>query len=101
VVDDHVHVNRFAPLDEVRQAALGAGFQIQEWLVETEVRHYAQLSDLTRELKALGAHNLNRGRNNALTGRKQIATLKSAYESQRQPQGLPASWEILYGVLHK
>lgn len=100
-VDSYVHVNQFAPLEQVRSALTGAGFDIRHWQVEQVVCHYAQLNDLTRELKALGAHNVNRGRNSALTGRKHIEKLKAAYETCRQAQGLPASWEILYVVAER
>lgn len=100
-VDSHVHVNRFAEAETVRAALRDAGFAVTTWDVETRVVHYPQLADLTRELKALGAHNLNRGRNNALTSRKQIAALKAGYEALRDAHGLPASWEVFYVVARK
>lgn len=97
-VDNYVHVNHFTPLERVRSVLVAAGFEIQSWHVEEVICHYSQLNDLTRELKALGAHNVNRGRNSALTSRKHIENLKAAYETLRQADGLPASWEILYVV---
>ena len=95
-VDNYVHVNQFLPLDEVHTALESAGFYIQHWQEQTLSRVYPQLSGLTRELKALGAHNLNNGRNAGLTGRKQIEALKTAYEAFRKPEGLLSTWEILY-----
>ena len=64
-------------------------------------RYYPQLNGLTRELKALGAHNVNSGRNSALTGRKKIEALKMAYESHRDAPGLPADWQVAYVVARK
>ena len=100
-VDRYVHVNRFIPVEKVRDAVEAAGFEINEFSVARRVSHYARLQDLTRELKGLGAHNVNRGRNAGLTGRRQIDVLKAAYERWRTPEGLPASWEILTVVAVK
>ncbi|MOA37502.1 Malonyl-[acyl-carrier protein] O-methyltransferase [compost metagenome] len=63
--------------------------------------HYADLRTLTHELKALGAHNLNPGRPGGLTGRARIRALAEAYEGFRQPTGLPATYQVVYGVLKK
>ncbi len=100
-VDDHVHVNRFDPLASVREAVERAGFRIRTWDVETRVRHYGQLTDLTRELKNLGAHNVNGGRHTGLTGRRRLLRFRQAYEQQRCDRGLPATWEILFAVVDK
>ena len=100
-VDHYVHVNRFAPLERVRDALRGAGFAIGAFTPGRRVNHYGQLRDLTQELKGLGAHNVNRGRNAGLTGRRHIEALKAAYENHRTPEGLPASWEILTAVARK
>lgn len=100
-VDDRVHVNRFAPLETIEEALVCAGFDIVDWRTEMTTRHYPQLTDLTGELKGLGAHNVNAGRHTGLTGKNCIARFRQAYESMREPQGLPASWEILYVVARK
>ena len=52
--------------------------------------------DLTRELKALGAHNINAGKPGGLTGRKKIEAFKQAYEQFRRDDALPASYEVFY-----
>ena len=57
---------------------------------------------LTKELKALGAHNVNSGRQTGLTGKQRIRGLIAAYDQQRNEQGLlPASYQTWYGVLEK
>ena len=63
--------------------------------------HYPDLRSLTHELKALGAHNLNPGRPGGLTGRARMRALLDAYEQFRQPQGLPATYQVVYGLLRK
>ncbi|MNJ78248.1 Malonyl-[acyl-carrier protein] O-methyltransferase [compost metagenome] len=63
--------------------------------------HYPDVRSLTHELKALGAHNLNPGRPSGLTGRARMQGLLQAYEAFRQPAGLPATYQVVYGVLRK
>lgn len=100
-VDGYVHVNRFMPADELRQILETSGFT--HWLcdVETHVLRYAQLGELTRELKALGAHNINQGRPGGLTGRARLRALTQAYEVFRQPEGLPATYQVAQILMFK
>ena len=65
------------------------------------IRSYAQVRQLTHELKALGAHNLNPGRPEGLTGKARLQGLMAAYEQFRQPQGLPATYQVVYAMLEK
>jgi malonyl-CoA O-methyltransferase len=98
-VDGFVHVNRFGALAELQAQLAAAGFARWECRVEPYVLHYDQLSDLTRELKALGAHNLNAGRPGGLTGRARLRGLTEAYEQFRQPEGLPATYQVAHVLL--
>lgn len=100
-VDQFVHVNQFAPLSSVVDSMISAGFDVRVQQTEELTRFYPQLNMLTKELKNLGAHNVNAGRQSALTGRQRIEALKSAYENFRQPQGLPATWEVFYLIARK
>jgi malonyl-CoA O-methyltransferase len=59
---------------------------------------YRYSMDLMRDLKVLGAHNINPGRNPGLTGRRALKTMMEAYERFRQQDGLlPATYEVIYG----
>lgn len=100
-VDNYVHVNRFAPQAQLEQAAAQAGLGIAEFTPETRVLYFDRLRDLTHELKALGAHNLNPGQARGLTGRQRLQAFSAAYERERVAQGLPATYEIYYLVLSK
>lgn len=100
-VDGHVHVNRFRALSTYQQLCADSGLQVLELHVQPQVLHYPDVRTLTGELKALGAHNLNPGRPGGLTGRERIRALLAAYEEFRQPQGLPATYQVLYAVLQK
>ncbi|UTW44152.1 malonyl-ACP O-methyltransferase BioC [bacterium SCSIO 12696] len=100
-VDDQVHVNRFIPVEQLQQQLESAGLQC-ELTVETLCPRYDDLKTLMRELKAIGAHNVNRGRPSALTGRQKLRALVDAYEPFRDDLGrLPATYQVVYGVVRK
>ena len=100
-VDGYVHVNQFQDPGEVKDALASTGFRIEHWEEEIRTRHYARLNELTGELKAWGAHNVNPGRNTGLTGKRQLTAFRNAYEEFRTGEGLPADWQILYAVARK
>jgi malonyl-CoA O-methyltransferase len=53
---------------------------------------------LMRDLKELGAHNINPGRGQGLTGPRKLKAVMAAYEHFRQSDGLlPATYEVVYG----
>lgn len=94
--DQYVHVNYFPPATDVRAALEKNKFATLFWCVDYKVLYYEKLVGLTRELKALGAHNVNRGKPEGLTGRQKIEVLKNAYEHFRVAAGLPATYEVFY-----
>ena len=100
-VDGLVHVNRFRQLDDYRQLCAASGLRVRSLEIRPHVLYYPDVRSLTHELKALGAHNLNPGRPDGLTGRARILALVEAYERFRQPQGLPATYQAVYAVLEK
>ncbi|TRO23297.1 malonyl-[acyl-carrier protein] O-methyltransferase BioC [Ectopseudomonas mendocina] len=100
-VDGLVHVNRFRHFEAYQHMCKVSGLQVLALQREAEVLHFSDLRSLTTSLKDLGAHNLNPGRPGGLTGRSRIRALIEAYEHFRQPQGLPATYQVVYGVLQK
>lgn len=101
-VDDYVHVNRFAERHRVDEAIHQAGFKEVQLEQETLTLHYDTLKELTRELKSLGAHNVNAGRPEGLMGKQRIKQFKAAYEAQRNAEGkLPATYQLWYGAIYK
>jgi malonyl-CoA O-methyltransferase len=100
-VDGLVHVNRFRQFEDYQALCAASGLELVTLASERRVLHYADLRQLTHELKALGAHNLNPGRPGGLTGRARVRALVEAYERCRDEHGLPASWQVVYGVLRK
>jgi len=100
-VDGFVHVNRFRRFEDYQRLCGQSGMQLLSLQRQAEVLHYPDLRSLTHELKALGAHNLNPGRPGGLTGRERMRALLAAYEQFRQPLGLPATYQVVYGLLRK
>lgn len=95
-VDDAVHVNRFVADDALLAALRSAGFSHVETVRATHTLYYPALRELARELKAIGAHNMNDGQPTGLTSKQRWQQLQSAYESLRTERGLPATYEVLY-----
>ncbi|MFC3607777.1 malonyl-ACP O-methyltransferase BioC [Stutzerimonas tarimensis] len=100
-VDGYAHVNRFRAYEQYERLCQGGGLRFLTLKQQPEVLYFPDLRQLTHELKALGAHNLNPGRPGGLTGRARIRALIEAYESYRQHQGLPATYQVVYGLLGK
>lgn len=95
--DTAVHVNRFIDMHDVGDALVRSGFMNPVLDVDRLMTWYEDAPALMRELKAIGAQNANRGRPAGLTGRRKLAAMIGAYESRRRPDGLPASWEVVFG----
>jgi malonyl-CoA O-methyltransferase len=96
--DAGVHVNGFIDVHDLGSALARAGFAEPVLDVDRLVRHYADARALMRELKALGAHNVDERRARGLTGRGAFSRMNAAYEAQRMPAGLPATWQLVYAV---
>ena len=101
VVDGQVHVNRFRAFADYQRLCADSGFDVLSLSCQPSVLHYPDVRSLTHELKALGAHNLNPGRPGGLTGRARLQGMLAAYEAYRQPEGLPATYQVVYAVLRK
>ncbi|MBV1913916.1 MAG: malonyl-ACP O-methyltransferase BioC [Pseudomonadales bacterium] len=98
-IDQHVHVNEFMPYECVDQLLSGQSFTSSELSSEDIVLQYQRLNQLTKELKSLGAHNMNEQQSSGLTGKNRIKALIKNYEQFRSSDGiLPATYEVYYGV---
>lgn len=100
-VDSRQHVNEFLPVEELQQAAEKVpGLQLA---LESEgcCMRYARVRELLAELKAIGAHNMNRGRPEGLTGRRALSGMLRAYEDWRDEGQLPATYDVVFGTFSK
>lgn len=93
--DDAPHVSPFADIAGFGDALVRAGFHQPVLDREEETTHYPDLASLMRELRAIGATNALASRRHTLTGRARFATAAAAYETHREPRGLPATWETI------
>ncbi|RMH21619.1 MAG: malonyl-[acyl-carrier protein] O-methyltransferase BioC [Gammaproteobacteria bacterium] len=94
---DGVHVNRFLDLHDIGDALLANRFMDPVMDMEMFTLTYSDVRKMMQELKALGAHNVNRGRSAGLTGKNRLQSLVSAYEKFRNAGRLPATYEVIYG----
>ncbi|MBB1125081.1 malonyl-ACP O-methyltransferase BioC [Thiospirillum jenense] len=98
-VDSHPHVSEFFDLHDIGDALLRVGFAEPVMDAERIVMTYANLRDLMRDLKGIGAHNPLHQRARGLTSRARFAALERAYQPWRHPDGRwPATWEVTYGL---
>lgn len=101
-VDAHIHVNRFASAEDWRAALVRAGLADIRIESELAMERHPDVKDLLYKLKQVGAHNLNHGRQNSLTGKQHLRRLFAAYDAQRLEDGsIPATWEIIFGYARK
>lgn len=101
-VDEFAHVNQFMPLESIKEVAEQTGFSIVAFKSETPVLYYHDVIHLMRELKGIGAHTINEGRQQGLMGRRTFRSLENAYNRWLDPdRGLPARYEVYYLYLKK
>jgi malonyl-CoA O-methyltransferase len=96
--DGYNHVNRFLDMHDIGDALVHAGLMEPVLDVDRVTVEYADVLELMRDLKAIGAHNVTAGRPRALAGRARLARVEAAYESFRRDGRLPATYEIVYGA---
>lgn len=96
-VDDAMHVNVFVDMHDLGDGLVRNGFSDPVMDREDIVLTYGDARTLMADLKTIGAHNVNRGRSNGLTGKNKLNTMLAAYEQFRRDDRLPASYEIVYG----
>lgn len=98
-VDGFNHVNRFLDLHDIGDALVRAGFVEVVMDVEHFTLTYDTATELMRDLKRIGAHNVTAGRSHGLMGRQRLRAVNDAYEQFRDADGrLPATYEVVYGT---
>jgi malonyl-CoA O-methyltransferase len=92
------HVNHFFDPHALGTALTHAGLAEPVLDVDRIVLRYDDALTLMRELKAIGAHNVTRGRPRGLTGRHRLEAMTRAYEALRRDGKLPATYEVINAV---
>lgn len=96
-VDEYPHINVFLDMHDVGSAMSAAGFDDIVLDVEHQQLGYASTMQMMRDLKLLGARNINPGRRKSLTGKQRLQQVIAECEQFRINGQLPASYEVIYG----
>ena len=96
-VDAYPHVNVFFDMHDVGDAMTASGLADCVLDVEPYTLTYDTAMAMMRDLKILGAHNVNEGRRRGLTGKNVMKNVITAYEQFRRDGLLPASYEVVFG----
>jgi len=96
-VDGDIHVNRFADMHDIGDALIRAGLTEPVMDVDYYRLTYGQLTDLMKELKSVGAHNMNHGRPRGLTSRSRLTAVEDAYLAISGDDRLPVTCEVVFG----
>jgi len=96
-VDRHTHVHRFIDMHDVGDLLVASGFADPVMDMEVVTLTYAGTRELMRDLKAIGARNMTRGRPAGLAGKERLAGMERNYEAFRRDGRLPATFEVVYG----
>lgn len=99
--DNYVHVNDFLPWRSLQPELHKAGFAVSRFEEKNMQQYHSELLPLLRDLKAIGAHNMNQGRNRGLTGPKRLRRLMDSYEQFRDAKGLPATYQVYFVLARK
>jgi malonyl-CoA O-methyltransferase len=100
-VDEGAHVNRFLEQARWEQAICSAGLTIAHLEVRPWRLEYGEVSELLRDLKGIGASQVNDGRTAGLGGRARLQALGLAYERMRCDGKLPATYQVGLAVLRR
>ena len=100
-VDRHRHTLPFDEPVAIEAALARAGLRGIRLLREKHTVHYPDLKSLLRSIKAIGAQNVGEGGRSGMMGRVAWQQVQAAYEQFREPEGLPASYDVLLGYARK
>lgn len=93
-----VHVTTFVDMHIIGDEMLRAGFADPVMDVERLTATYRDVYQLMRELKAIGAKNINPDRRHTLTGKRRMKRMVDIYQDNFEQDGrIWASYEVLYG----
>lgn len=99
--DDYSHVNHFTKMHDVGIMLGRTGFALPVMETEYITMAYDDVIGIMRDLKAIGAHNVNQGRRRGLTGKTTWQKAINCYEMLRTRGKLPATYQVVYGYAWK
>jgi malonyl-CoA O-methyltransferase len=94
-VDQHRHVLEFSPEKAIVEACAATGLRNVTLETRSIRRFHPDLKALLRALKSLGANQVGANRRPGLFGRQIWQAVETRYESLREADGLPATYEVI------
>lgn len=91
-----LQVNEFASAEDWAVAFMQAGFSDCDFAQKNYVAHFANARELLLALKGIGANTADAPRANHLLGKKWWLQVQAALEAQRQPEGLPLQYDVIF-----
>lgn len=96
-IDSFVHVNRFSTDSFLLEEINNQVFSEVQIEIDPMLTYYQSFEVLARELKSIGAHNMNAGQPRGLSGRKKFSTLKQAFEQNSDKKlGIPVTYQVYF-----
>jgi len=96
-VDSFVHVNRFGTDSFLLKEINKNDFTKTKIVIDTMLTYYQSFEMLARELKSIGARNMNNGQGRGLNGREKLLRLKQAFElNHDKARGIPVTYQVYY-----
>ncbi|AHE66392.1 malonyl-ACP O-methyltransferase BioC [Legionella oakridgensis] len=97
-VNRYAHTNDFVDMHDLGDCLLAEHFIDPVVDMEMLTAHYTSLSHLLKALKAQGVRNINRARNQGLTGKSAWHKFEEAFTALRTETGkFPLTYEVIYG----
>jgi malonyl-CoA O-methyltransferase len=96
-ISGRTHVHDFVDMHVLGDILLSCHFTDPIMDMEKITTYYPTLQSLLLDLKKIGATNQHADRHKGLMGKNWFKKLELEYEKLRSPQGLPVTWEVVYG----
>ncbi|MDI9819093.1 MULTISPECIES: malonyl-ACP O-methyltransferase BioC [unclassified Legionella] len=95
--DHYAHTNEFMDMHDIGDCLLREYFIDPVVDMEILAVHYSDLKQLLISLKAQGVRNINRKRNEGLTGKQSWQAFEKAYQTLCTNDKYPLTYEVIYG----
>ena len=99
-IKENSRVNQFDAFESQAKVVDNASLAVCSFSIEPETLFYPDVFSLLRELKSLGVNTVLGGQQGLIT-RSKLHGLQDAYEQYRTDDGLPLTYQVIYGVLQK
>ena len=100
-VDNQQHVNSYLSFKRQESYISQSEFHVSSLHKKTVVMYYPSVKSLLKDMKGLGANTVISQKSLGLSRRNPLLQLHNGYSAFRTAQGLPASYQVIYGALQK